>query len=193
MSTDIGTIADRSVDEHARTLWRESPEAAFAGNGLYSAEAIGHIHSTRPELRLSFAVVTLATNDPERFLSLTSQLTPIIQDILIQYYLLGRTYWQIGSLLFPGRSLESTERVIRDGHGIGLSALALSIRSGESTDIRDSDPLWRNMLEWTPREKDRRSVRVKTPRDLGDFIIVPNGQLGELFAPAWGMFNRAGQ
>jgi hypothetical protein len=184
MSIDIGIVsgdADPStlIAHRAQSLWRDSPDAAFAGDGLLSAES-------QSDMDRSLAIVSLATDAPDRFISLVSHLTPIVQDILYQHYLLGRTYEQIGRVLFPGH-VRLTQPV-QLGNRLGLRALCAVIKCrGNLARLPRRGPLaaaWRDMLEWHPRVS-RRPVRLRSTSDLGSFVIAPNGQLGELFAPAW--------
>ena len=175
MTTSIHDLNASTAAQSAR-LFRESPESALAGSGLFSIET-----SPIP----ASSVIELATNSPDRFLSLVAFMVPLIQDILIQYYLLGRTYDQIGDLLFP--RLTDRRQAVKTGNRIGVRALAVAAScGGDVSTIPTDSPLrsaWSDMLNWSPSTGGR--IRVRAPRDLGDFVIHPNGQLGELFAPRW--------
>ena len=186
MSTlGLGTSDDELLTQsRSEALFRDDPDSALAGGGLLSSEA----HGTP----LSMAAITLATESPDRFLSLVSTLTPIIQDILIQYYLLGRTYDQIRSLLFPRNT---SNECVKIGNRIGVRALAVAASGISIAALPPDSPLrsaWSDMLRWNPDHGGRRPVTIRAPRDLGSFIIHPNGQLRELFAPRWSVLPGAG-
>ena len=79
-------------DHRAEELWRQDPDAALAGNGLASVE--GDASRDR-----SKAIMALAVEQPERFVELVGRLPELLQDILLQRYLLGRTHAQIAGVL----------------------------------------------------------------------------------------------
>lgn len=174
-----------SPEEHlcgarAQDIFNESPDNSLSGTGLYSAESV-------PGWGRTTSVIEYVTDEPDRFLSLVAHLTPVVEDILIQYYLLGRTYSQIGSLLFPLKAERVRCWTVHKGTRIGLAALASLLASGGTLPIAAAHSApWTEMLGWVPLDSDRRrTIRLRAPRDLGDFVIVPNGQLAELFAPRW--------
>ena len=109
--------------QRAEVLFRQSPEKALSNPTLASAEA-------DPSSDRSLAIVAFATDQPERFISLVSCLPPTIQDIFFQYYLLGRTFSQIGALLFPNRAPNTQLKYVKTGRQIGLRALCVAIKMG---------------------------------------------------------------
>ena len=186
------TVRDSSPEESlhiadghsaAESLWRDDPDSAFAGLGLLSAESSAAIDHSDP-------LLALTTSNPARFLSLVADLPPLIADILIQYYLLGRTYAQIGALLFPRRSRNAQCIAVKLGNRYGRAALAALIRCGSPSRILARGPnspfrrAWDRASQWRAYES-HRPATLRSPRDLGDFVITPNGQLSELFAPSW--------
>lgn len=177
MSTDIGILSDIELGrDQSCAMWSGDEGGAFFGNGLLSAESQ---IETNP-------VVELSAYDTDRFVELVSFLAPLVQDILFQHYLLGRTYAQIGLVLFP-EHLRATQTV-EIGHRLGVRALCAVIKCrGKLEKLPKRGPLaeaWNRMLDWQPRINGR-MVKLRAAHDLGDFVISPNGQLGELFAPAW--------
>ena len=134
----------------------------------------------------SKAALALASDDPDRFIELCWYLTPICHDILIQYYILGRTHHQIGSLFFSDRSTVAIKWQIQKGHQIAVKALAVASRF-DGPPLESAEPrfrkAWKDMLNWEPRIENRR--KLKAHSGLGEFVVIPNGQLGELFAPTW--------
>lgn len=152
------------------TLWRDSPDDALSGDSLFSAETSADL-----DLDRSRALVALAADYPDRFLTLISRLTPIIQDIFIQHYMLGRTRVQIGATLFPHRREETQRFLVNQGSSVGMAAL----------NSRRGSKAWKAMLAWQSGSHPTRPVTLRAPSDLGAFVIVPNGQLREIFAPSW--------
>ena len=118
-------------------------------------------------------IMVLATEGPERFVELASYLSPVIQDILLQYYLLGRTYAQIGAVLFPGKTRLRQIEATKDGNRIGLKALAVVVKYGAVAHMADGAEgrAWRAMLDWKTGAERCRGTRMKAPADLGDFVI----------------------
>jgi len=196
MSIDIGIVSGDAdpatlTAHRAQSLWRFDPDAALTGDGLLSAES-------QSDMDRSSAMVALATDSPDRFIALASHLTPLVQDILYQHYLLGRTLTQIAAVLFPENTPGhggSGRRTAMIGHQIGIRALTVVIRChGHIDRIPRRGPVadaWHRMLDWNPRTS-RRMVRLRTARDLGSFVIAPNGQLSELFAPSWSVLGPSG-
>lgn len=163
----------------AKRAFRECPEAVLAGNVILSVESESEGSRMSP-------VVEMALVDPERFVELVSFLPALAQDILFQHYLLGRTYAQIGLVLFPNHARAT--QTVEIGHRLGVRALCAIIKCrGNKAKLPKRGPLaqaWERMFAWHPVINGR-MVELKAAHDLGDFVIAPNGQLGELFAPAW--------
>ena len=176
--------------DRADEIFRQDEHAALSGSTTLSAE-------TMPmEWNSTVPLLNLATDSPDRFLHLISHLTPILEDIFIQYYLMGRTYAQIGALLFPSRGSNAAEIQVKTGHRIGVDALCVYLRTrgrisrlGQRSAMRGQ---WARMLEWQ-RSTARRPLRIRLHDDLGEFVVHPNGQLDELFAPSWSVLGRAGK
>ncbi len=83
--------------EQALAAWREDADRVFSGQ-CFSAETrpdsyAGHTQVDKKKLQ------RLAEEHSELFLKLLEHLSPLSQDVLIQYYLLRRTQEQIGGLL----------------------------------------------------------------------------------------------
>lgn len=162
----------RWVEQAAVDVFRASPDRAFSGRKLISVET--------SEEGSSQAIADIASDDPVRFAVLISALSPIIQDILLQYYLLGRTHDEIGFVLFPNKAKKNRDRsknpaelAARRGHEIGIAALCAVMQGGTHD----------GMLKFEARTRRKKEVRVSSSSDLGQFVIKPNGQLPELFAP----------
>src|ERR1700678_301761 len=98
---DEGWDVDRS-----QVLFRRSEAEAVAGLGLVSVETV-------PEENRAPTIIALAFESPERFVELVSHLSPLIQDIFFQYYLLGRTYAQIGAVLFPKKTSNAAQFLVK--------------------------------------------------------------------------------
>jgi hypothetical protein len=171
------------ADKRAVELFHDSPNHSFTGSVPYSAE-------TNFLFDQSLTIVNLATQTPRRFINLVSYLSPAIQDIFFQYYLLGRTYKQIGTLLFPNKTVAASQAIVKRGNYFGLRALCAVIKfKGKPSEAQAQRhprlaEAYEAMLTFQARIEVAWSS-VKTPTDLGDFEIAPNGHLAEFFAPSW--------
>jgi hypothetical protein len=171
------------ADRRAVELFHDSPDGAFSGSIPYSAE-------TNSKADQSLAIVSLACQDQDRFIELVGFLSPAIQDIFFQYYLLGRTYEQIGTLLFPQKTRAAAQAIVKRGNYFGLRALCAVIRFGGHPNEKQTKryPLlaaaYDAMLTFQARIEVA-GASAKTPTDLGDFEIAPNGHLAQFFAPSW--------
>lgn len=186
MSYDIGFVSGNLQPDDEEWMAPEELLAirpSLAGHPLLSAE-------TTPDTDRSNAILALATLDASRFRSLVDLLPPLIADIFYQYYFLGRTYSQIGRLLFPG--IKSPQQFVRDGNRLGERALAAIILHDGDLDSVAKHPAWIAASSWRI-DPHRRTVRIRGHRDLGRFHVVPNGQLSELFAPSWSVLGPWGQ
>jgi hypothetical protein len=178
------TAFDAVSDKRSVEFFRASPEEALSGSRLSSAEA-------DPGADRSRAIISLAVEQPERFLELVGYLPHAIQDIFFQYYLLGRTQTQIGSLL--GMSQTGVWQALR----LGIEAIcAVILSGGEPPDLRFvpsvNAPLHRKaydayqaMLEFETKAEARGMLRIDSPRNLGEFILrVDDETLEVQFAPS---------
>ena len=156
----------------SQSVFHDSESRALAGEGTHSAET--HFHDN------SNAILSLALTTPDRFRSLVDLLPPLIADIFYQYYVLGRTYSQIGVTLFPGRSTNAQQMLVKRGNQRGARALAELVADRPGLFLADA-------IRWSSRYDRSRhaAVRIRAHRDLGAFVVAPNGQLRELFAPSW--------
>lgn len=105
---------ETTADIRSLASYYHDPDSVLSGQRLTSAE-------TDPEADRSLAIANLALDAPERFLELVGELPAPIQDIFLQYYLLGRTQTQIGYLL--GRS----QTAVWQQRDIGLEAMCAFI------------------------------------------------------------------
>jgi len=169
--------AEDIVNPMAERLWRDNPEQAMCGLGTFSAET-GGLNETTNSINLASSMIGLAAEDPSRFIFLVSHLDPVFQDIVIQHYMLGRNFAQIGAVLYPEKS---------QGHALGAE---LMVKRGNQKALRQLAEVLKNGGR-VERRRSVRVVRIKAARDLGDFVIHPNGQLGELFALGWSVLSRA--
>lgn len=80
------------LEARAVELFRNEPMKCLRGEHCVSAE-------TDAPLNRPLAIANMIIDSRETFLRLISGLQPAYQDILIQYYFLGRTQTQIGNLL----------------------------------------------------------------------------------------------
>ncbi len=174
---------DAVSDKRAAELFRADPEAALSGTRLNSAEA-------DPGADRSRAIISLATEQPERFLELVGYLPHAIQDIFFQYYLLGRTQTQIGSLL--GMSQTGVWQALR----LGLEAICAIIALGGPPDLQflpgKASPLrvraynvYQEMLAFQTRAGTRETLKVEEPERLGEFELRVDDETLELnFSPS---------
>lgn len=201
MSIWLGDISQGDGNDgfdRAHLLYAENEDYVRAGLATISIETTGDECAIPGSMSsLSAPLLTLATTHPDRFLKLVDNLTPILQDVFIQYYLMGRTYAQIGSLLFPSRGANAAEIQVKTGHRIGIDALCVYLKTrgrisrlGRRSMMRGQ---WARMLQWQRESRSTTPLRVRAHRDLGEFVIHPNGQLDELFAPSWSVLGRAGK
>jgi hypothetical protein len=151
-------------------------------------------------------ILSLAHEDTDRFIDLVGHLSPMIQDIFLQYYLLGRTYEQIGALLFPHSGRWWQQEQVKKGNEIGLNALCAVIAYDGPPPVnarkRHLVAAYQEMLRFdrfTKRIRVRREAGERTqaytfkiPKSLGLFAVTPNGDLGELFPPSWSVLKRNG-
>lgn len=176
--------AEINSDLRAYQFFLEDPEAAMQGERLSSAES-------SPDIDRSSAILELAHNHPERFIELVSKLSPVIQDIFFQYYLLGRTYAQIGAILFPEAGPHGNYVRVRRGNSIGISALCAVIAFNGPPPARTKKKAlakaYRDMLKFNFAT---RTVQAKAPKSFGFYEVTPNGDLGELFSPSWSVLKR---
>lgn len=179
---DPGTDFEISCQARAVTLYRQDPESGY--RRLVSAE-------TDPETDQSLPIMNLAMNDQKRFIELASFLSPTVQDIFYQYYLLGRTYAQIGRVLFPDKTIVASEITVKRGNYFGLRAMCAVIRCGgkptakHEREYPEFAEAYQSMLNFQSRLDFRSLTKAKTSRDLGDFFITPNGHMAEFFPPSW--------
>ena len=87
---------NRAEIEQAMQAWREDEERVLGGQCL-SAETRADAHAAHSSVDRK-KLQQLAENHPEMFMSLVDTVSPVSQDVLIQYYLLRRTQEQIGIL-----------------------------------------------------------------------------------------------
>ncbi len=83
--------------EQAMMAWRDDPDRVLAGMCM-SAETRADSHASHVRVDKK-KLQRLAEEHPELFMGLVDALSPLAQDVLIQYYLLRRTQEQIGELL----------------------------------------------------------------------------------------------
>ena len=83
--------------QQAMSAWREDAEGVFAGKCL-SAETRADAHAAHARLDKK-KLQRLAEDHPELFMGLMDALSPLAQDVLIQYFLLRRTQQQIGAVI----------------------------------------------------------------------------------------------
>ncbi len=177
------TAFDAVSDKRAVEFWRADEESSLAGSRLNSAEA-------DPGADRSRAVISLAVDASERFLELVGYLPHAIQDIFYQYYLLGRTQTQIGSLL--GMSQTGVWQALR----LGIEAICAIIASGgEPPDMRylpsDKAPrhkqaydAYQRMLDFQTKADNRAELRVDSPANLGEFELRVDDRTLEIqFSP----------
>lgn len=152
---------DTMADTRAVAQFRSNPEAALAGESLISAE-------TDQETSCANAVISFATEQPERFLELVQTLPHSIQDIFYQFYLLGRTQDQIADTLSVSQAL------IWKALGIGLIGICEAIRDGApGTECQRF-----SLPEVSSEEK-----TFKMPPSLGQFVISVDEDLALHFSP----------
>jgi hypothetical protein len=168
-------------DEAAEELFRECPDRALAGGALISAES-------DPENDRSLGIMALATEFPQRFLKLVGYLNPVMQDVFLQYYLLGRTYSQIGAVLFPEKTSVAAQVAVKRQNLAGLKAVCWIIKRGGTSRLRKPERK-AAMLDFKPSGGE---VRLSAPKSFGQFAINPNGDLSELFSPSWSVLHHRG-
>ena len=83
--------------EQAMEVWREDEEGALRGK-CFSAETRADAHAAHAKVDRK-KLQRLAEEHPDLFMGLVDALSPLAQDVLIQYYLFWRTQEQIGALL----------------------------------------------------------------------------------------------
>lgn len=160
---------DTVSDKRAREFWEQEPGRALGGEKLASVEGDKSEDRSQP-------VVVLAAEEPERFLELVGYLPHAIQDILIQYYLLGRTQTQIGKLL--GLSQTAVWQAVR----LGVRSICAVIGGGVTEEQRKARE---EMLGYRTRKESRELLKVEAPENLGEFRITTDDvNLMEFFAPS---------
>jgi hypothetical protein len=159
-------------------------------------------------MKHSRLVLGMISESPERFYELSSSLPPIIQDIFYQYYVLGRTYGQIGRIVFPEYAESTAFQFVKLGKEIGLRALAGVVKYGpkrdkrrklqvavriicmtKQVDFEQFNPRSYLDLAWAYQEymPKSRELRVRAGSQVGRFVVSPDS-LSELCAPSWSVF-----
>src|SRR6267154_2806256 len=87
----------QAENEQAMDAWREDEGRVFAGQCM-SAETRADQHASHAKVDKK-KLQRLAEEHAELFMGLVELVSPLSQDVLIQYYLLRRTQEQIGELL----------------------------------------------------------------------------------------------
>ena len=184
------SVAERKFSRNRNSCGlQDEQEPEFDHNNLHKVST--------PNYGPVAAIFNLCSEDPARFIELVSFLSPVTQDILIQYYLLGRTYEQIGMLLFPDNTFWTQVEYVKWGNEIGIKALGAVIAfGGRPTEgqLRRRPNLaepFRRMLAFKT-DLDSRVVKMKSPPSFGKFSVTPNGDLGELFPPSWSAMRARG-
>lgn len=171
--------------------FRRDPDSATSGSSLISSE-------TDPASDRSLAIMNLAESDTERFVELVSFLSPVVQDVLFQYYLLGRTYAQIGAVLFPNKTTVAAQVLVKTANKLGVRALGGVIKCGgapsreQAAKYPEAAEAYDDMHAFSVRLPDVPTVNLKTPRSFGQFAVTPNGDLSELFPPSWSVLRCRG-
>lgn len=88
---------NQAENAQAMAAWREDEEKAFAGQCL-SAETRAEQHAAHVRVDKN-KLQRLAEDSPGMFMGLVDPLSPLSQDVLIQYFMLRRTQAQIGVIL----------------------------------------------------------------------------------------------
>jgi hypothetical protein len=141
-----------------------------------------------------YSIASVALEHSEAFLGLVGKLPPLIQDVLIQYYLLGKTYNQICAIVLPERSTF----LIHKAHHLGVRALGAIVEFGgkptrkQAKQRPELSRYYDEMIEFSEKYGSHESVRIEMKKALASFEIVPNGQLKELFAPEWSVLESRG-
>lgn len=190
-----GPGASEAVDFSTSPAFLERSIAIFrdeeASGGAVSFE-------TDPASDRSLAIMNLAESDTERFVELVSFLSPVVQDVLFQYYLLGRTYAQIGAVLFPNKTTVAAQVLVKTANKLGVRALGGVIKCGgapsreQAAKYPEAAEAYNDMHAFSVRLPDVPTVNLKTPGSFGQFAVTPNGDLSELFPPSWSVLRCRG-
>lgn len=174
---------DLSSDARAEQLFRQDEERAVSGLVLSSAE-------TDPSADRSLAITELALRDPARFIELVNYLPHAIQDMFYQYYFLGRTQEQIGKLIGCGQTRvwqslklgrEAMCAVIYFGQPPSVSLICGEVMTPRELKLKAA---WDSCLAYHVREENKEELAIKTPRNLGEFVVsTVDDELNEFFAP----------
>lgn len=158
-------------------LFRIDPEAALSGSGLSSAES-------DPSQDRSLAIVSLAAEQPERFMELLSHLPALVQDVFLQYYVLRRTQAQIAETLGINQSPDVWQAL-----ALGSEAICAIIAWGPDPKKMNGHPAaasYRKILTWKTKPDNQKPLKVRTPKNLGDFsITADDSNLSEFFIFKW--------
>jgi len=147
-------------------LYAHDPEAALSGQGCVSAE-------TEPALSRSQAMTEFILSSPSRFLKLSAELPPLVQDMLYQYHLLGRTQKQIAGSL--GTSQWNISRTISlAACFLATSATRQGRRRKEA--LKELSSIARNHTPKPP-------LKISEPKVLGRFEIDLSGDFEACFSP----------
>jgi hypothetical protein len=167
------SIFDTMSSVQAVSLFRSDPECALRGGALASFEA-----SSPPQGRTA-ATFNLAADQPERFMELVECLPPLIQDILIQYYILKRTQSQIAKTL----SMKSQSTDISRRLKLGREAICAIIAWGKDPKKMNGHPAAASYRLLLARDgKRKKQLRVRVHRELGKFEVrAADSKIGEFF------------
>ena len=136
--------------------FEENVEQALEGRKLFSLE-------TNHKLDRSTTIVDFILNNPQCFIALAKDLPPLMQDIIFQYYFLGRAQTQIGQIL--GTNQDTVWR------GIVLATKALCAKACK---VRPQGikKVWSDMeVLQRRRHKDRTRLKLDEPPILGKFKV----------------------
>lgn len=98
----VKTAFELSSDSRAVSLFRGNEDGALAGNQLLSPETDAEARdrwAASPNRKKSKMMFDYIQSDLMGFMERAAQLPHVLQDVLYQYYLLGRKQAQIGSTL----------------------------------------------------------------------------------------------
>lgn len=167
-------------DIRAIEAFERDPEEALAGDTLISGETqsdTDQLANSR-KFRMRRAVARFAVEEPERFLELVGYLPHTIQDIVLQYFLLGREQTQIAEVV--GGSQTSVWQGLRLGIEAICAIIAFKQEGWQS--IPKADEAYQAMI--TYRDKEEGELTLTEPAILGQFDVpLTEKELEILFAP----------
>jgi len=178
MSYALNGGCEIEAQRRAIDLFHADPMRALMGMELL-CEATFPTHSWATR-GTHTAVFELAETHRERFLQLVSHLPPLVQDVFLQYCILGRTQAQIAKTL-DIRQSPDVWRAFRRGVD-AISAILAWGPDPSKMNGHTAAASYRSLLKQEPERKTTSTKYVSEPRNLGNFHIKANDpNLSEFF------------